>query len=92
MSMSRENESNAPQASLAEVKSAAEDLLTKIARADLTETDLFPHGITQVSVTVKAGSLEVSVAMSGPDHAHAHADEEWTGDEMDDLFDEDEEE
>ena len=88
--MSTDNEGAGTGATLAEVKSAAEDLLSRIAGTDLTDTDLFPHGITQVAVTVRAGGIVVKVEMGGPDHGD-HDDEEWSAEDMDDLFEDEEE-
>ena len=89
-----DNEKTGTNTSLSEVKATAQDLLSRIAEADLTETDLFPHGITHIAVSVKAGDIAVSVEMAGPDKGHSadDEDEEWEEDDLDDLFDDDEDE
>jgi hypothetical protein len=89
--MPANGEQPAPGSALAEVKAAVEDLLGKIAAADLDDTDLFPYGITQIVVTVRSGDAEVSVEVAGPDKAHDHDVEDWEEDDLDDLFDDEEE-
>ena len=78
-------------ATLGEVKAAAEDLLIRAASPEVMGSDLFPYGVSRLEVFVKAGDISVSLQMSGPDHPHAHEDEEmWDFEEdEDDLFDED---
>ncbi len=91
--MSVNNGQPASGNSLSDVKNAAEDLLGKIATADLDNTDLFPYGINRVSVVVRAGDAEVQVEISGPDHAHPHDEvEEWSDDDLVELFEEEEDE
>ena len=47
---------------------------------------LFPYGVNHVSVTVRAGDVEISMHMAGPDHAHGDEEMDWP---QDDLFDDD---
>lgn len=71
---------------LAEVKAAAEDLVRQAAGADITESDVFPYGVSRIAVSVRAGDIEIALEISGPDHGHGHEEEAWI-EEDDDLFD-----
>lgn len=79
-----------PAATLAEVKAAAEELLARVAGTDLTDTDLFPHGITRLNVHLKAGEVEVQLELEGPERGHDHDHEDEWEDDVDGLFDDDE--
>lgn len=82
------NDDGAAGASLNEVKQAVAELLGLLSSPDLAASDLFPHGVNQISLHVRAGELAVSLEMSGPDHSHPHEEEgeEWLEDDEDDLF------
>ena len=72
--------------SLQEVHAVARDLLRQAAGQEIAESDLFPYGVNHVSVTVRAGEIEVSLDMAGPDHAHEDDEFGWP---EEDLFDDD---
>ena len=71
---------------LQEVQAVARDLLRHAASQEMAESDLFPYGVNHVSVTVRAGDVEISMHMAGPDHAHGDEEMDWP---QDDLFDDD---
>jgi hypothetical protein len=69
------------------VQAAARDLLRQAAATDLYQSALFPHGVNQLSLTVRAGDIEVSLELSGPDHSHDVEDLEIDPDDL--AWDED---
>jgi hypothetical protein len=73
---------------LAEVKSTVDDLLIRAAGSNITESGLFPHGVTHVSVRVAVGEIEISVEISGPDHSHPFPleDGHWPEEDEEELF------
>ncbi len=78
------------EASLADVKAAARELVQTAAESSVVAPDLFPYGVNRVAVTVKSGSIEVSLEISGPDHSHESEEDMWLEAEPNDLFDESE--
>jgi hypothetical protein len=87
--MSKSEDQFGAGATLAEVRAAAEELLLRAAGADVSESDLFPYGVNQIAIHVKAADIEVSLEISGPDHGHEE-EEAWAEDGIEDLFDGDE--
>jgi hypothetical protein len=85
--MSKENGSS--EHVVAELKSAAQDLLRFLAGQEMSQSELFPYGVNAISITVKSGDAEINLEVGGPDHAHHEhdeEDEEWFS-EADDLPD-----
>ncbi|MFN3649369.1 MAG: hypothetical protein ACK47B_07280 [Armatimonadota bacterium] len=78
-------------ATIQDVKNAADEVLARLSGPELTASGLFPFGITQIAISVKAGDAEINVQIAGPDHAHGD-EGEWFEEEMGDLFDEDDDE
>lgn len=76
-------------ATFSEVKAAAEDLLRQAAGPDITESDVFPYGVSRIAVSVRAGAIEIALEVSGPDHAHGGEEEAWL-EEDEDLFEDEE--
>jgi hypothetical protein len=89
--MSKENGPN--DRTVADLKSAAQDLLRFLAGPEMSESELFPYGVNAIAITVKNGDAEVRLEIGGPDHAHHDHDEEddegWFSevDELPDLDD-----
>ena len=74
---------------IADLKSAAEDLLRFLAGQEMSQSELFPYGVNAIAITVRNGDAEIHLEVGGPDHAHhdhEEDDEEWYGD-VDDLPD-----
>jgi len=87
-----EHNGHAPgSVTLVEVRSAAEELLA-CAGSQLRESGLFPYGINYVAVSVKAAGIEVSVEVSGPEHGPEEDEDEWPGEDLDTLFEEEDDE
>ena len=80
--MSRDDHDSSP-ATLAQVQAAARDLLRQAAATDMYQSALFPHGVNQLSLTVRAGDIEVSLELAGPDHSHEVEDLEIDPDDLD---------
>ena len=75
--MSQSTGPTSADASFAEVKQAAQELLARASGPEIAESDLFPHGINRIAVAVKAGQIEMSIEISGPDHSHEDVDDDW---------------
>jgi hypothetical protein len=90
--MSKEN--GRAESGVAELKAAAAELLRTLAGSEIEESDLFPFGVTRVSLTVKSGTSEIHLEIAGPDQPHFHDhshddDEDWSlVDDLPDLDDE----
>lgn len=77
---------------VAELKTAAQDLLRFLAGDEMSQSELFPYGVNAIAITVKSGDAEIHLEVGGPDHAHHdhdEDDEEWfdEADELPDLDD-----
>lgn len=73
-------------ASLGDLKAAAAELLQLLVSPEITESDLFPYGVTHVAISVRVGEAEVSLDVSGPDNPHTHdhdEDDDWIMDPVD---------
>jgi hypothetical protein len=75
--------------SLREVRTTAEELLQELSGPTITDSPLFPYGISRVRVRVKAGDIEIRLEVSGPEHGDGE-DDDWMGSDVEDLFDEEE--
>lgn len=75
---------------LDEVKAVAAELLRQAGGPEVMESPLFPYGVNRIAIRVRAGEIEVSMELSGPDHRHAE-EEEWLSEPEEELFEEDEE-
>jgi hypothetical protein len=87
--MQNNHEQPRPIATLAEVRATAEALLARLSGPEMEETDLFPHGLTRVSVQVRAGEVEIALEVEGPEHAQDEDEEEDEDDwDLEDELDE----
>lgn len=61
---------------VAELKAAAEDLLRFLGGQEMSGSELFPYGVTAISIRVKSGDEELTLEVGGPDQVHSHDGDE----------------
>jgi len=81
------NESGQGDHVVAELKTAAQDLLRFLAGEEMSQSELFPYGVNAIAITVKSGDAEIHLEVGGPDHPHHDEDDEEWFDEADELPD-----